>query len=78
VSRTRDGGESFELLDRGLPSPSFDLIYRHAFDADESGTRLAIGSTTGGLWLSEDGGESWRTLSTHLPPIYTVRWGGQH
>ena len=28
VSRTRDGGASFEVLDRGLPSPSFDLIYQ--------------------------------------------------
>jgi hypothetical protein len=75
VSRTRDGGRSFEIFDRGLPSPSFDLIYRHALDVDDSGNVLAMGSTTGGLWLSDDGGESWRTLSTHLPPIYAVRFG---
>lgn len=75
VSRTRDGGKTFDVLDRGLPSPSFDLIYRHALDVDRSGQRLAMGSTTGGLWLSEDGGESWRTLSGNLPPIYAVRFG---
>jgi hypothetical protein len=75
VSRTRDGGESFDVMDRGLPSPSFDLIYRHAMDVDDSGQVLAMGSTTGGLWLSEDGGESWQTLSTHLPPVYAVRFG---
>jgi hypothetical protein len=75
VSRTRDGGRSFDVLDRGLPSPSFDLVYRHALDVDESGKVLAMGSTTGGLWLSEDAGESWSTLSTHLPPIYAVRFG---
>jgi hypothetical protein len=75
VSRTRDGGQSFEVFDRGLPTPSFDLIYRHALDVNESGTTLAMGSTTGGLWLSDDGGESWRTLSTHLPPVYAVRFG---
>lgn len=75
VSRTRDGGRSFEVLDRGLPTPSFDLIYRHALDVDAAGERLAMGSTTGGLWLSEDGGQSWRTLSTHLPPVYAVRFG---
>jgi hypothetical protein len=74
VSLTRDGGETFETFDRGLPSPSFDLIYRHALDVDETGTRLAMGSTTGGLWLSEDGGESWQTLSVNLPPIYAVRF----
>lgn len=75
VSRTRDGGQTFEVLDRGLPSPSFDLIYRHALDVDASGDVLAMGSTTGGLWMSDDGGESWRTLSTHMPPIYAVRFG---
>ena len=75
VSRTRDGGKTFEVLDRGLPSPSFDLVYRHALDVDRTGNRLAMGSTTGGLWLSEDGGDSWRTLSTNLPPIYAVRFG---
>jgi hypothetical protein len=74
VSRTRDGGRSFEVLDRGLPSPSYDLIYRHALDVAPSGQMLAMGSTTGGLWLSEDAGESWRTLSTNLPPIYAVRF----
>jgi hypothetical protein len=75
VSRTRDGGRTFEVLHRGLPSPSFDLIYRHALDVDRSGATLAMGSTTGGLWLSEDGGDSWRTLSSNLPPIYAVRFG---
>ena len=75
VSRTRDGGKTFDVLDRGLPTPSFDLIYRHALAVDRSGQRLAMGSTTGGLWLSEDGGESWRTLSGNLPPIYAVRFG---
>jgi hypothetical protein len=76
VSRTRDGGRTFEVLDRGLPSPAFDLIYRHALDVDRTGNVLAMGSTTGGLWLSEDGGDSWKTLSTQLPPIYAVRFGG--
>lgn len=75
VSRTRDGGETFEIFDRGLPAPSYDLVYRHALAVDESGQVLAMGSTTGGLWLSEDAGESWRALSLHLPPIYAVRFG---
>jgi hypothetical protein len=75
VSRTRDGGRTFDVLDRGLPSPSFDLIYRHSLDVDRTGRVLAMGSTTGGLWLSEDSGESWRTLSSNLPPVYAVRFG---
>jgi len=75
VTRTRDGGERFETLDEGLPrEPAYDLVYRHGLDVDASGERLAMGSTTGGLWLSEDGGERWTCLSAHLPPIYCVRF----
>lgn len=74
VSRTRDGGNTFDVLDRGLPSPSYDLVYRHGLDVDHSGDVLALGSTTGGFWVSEDGGESWQTVSVHLPPIYCVRF----
>ncbi|MBM7059646.1 exo-alpha-sialidase [Pseudomonas sp. UL073] len=76
VNRTRDGGQSFEALTEGLPAtPSFDLIYRHGLDIDASGERLVMGSTTGGLWLSEDGGERWQCVSARLPPIYCVRFG---
>ena len=76
VARTRDGGQTFTELTRGLPSEAcYDLVYRHALDRDETGERVAFGSTTGGLWLSDDGGDSWQTISTHLPPIHAVRFG---
>ncbi len=75
VTRTRDGGKSFEVLDRGLPTNSWDLVYRHALDVDGSGERLAMGSTTGNLWVSEDGGEQWAQVSAHLPPIAQVAFG---
>jgi hypothetical protein len=75
VNRTRDGGKTFETLTRGLPQEhAYDLVYRHALDVDETGDRLAFGSTTGSLWISEDGGDSWQTLSSHLPPIHAVRF----
>src|SRR5207237_2499343 len=75
VARTRDGGSTFEVLRRGLPQEhAYDLVYRHGLAVDETGNRLAIGSTTGGLWVSEDAGDSWRCVSAHLPPIYAVRF----
>ena len=43
-------------------------------DVDGSGERLAFGSTTGALWVSENGGDSWTRVSAHLPPIYSVRF----
>lgn len=75
VTRTRDGGRSFERLDHGLPkAPTYDLIYRHGLAVDDSGERLAMGSTTGALWISDNGGEAWSCLSAHLPPINCVRF----
>lgn len=73
VARTQNGGESWEQLREGLPQESaYDVVYRHALST--SGTRLAFGSTTGNLYLSEDRGESWTTVSNNLPPIYSVRF----
>ena len=46
-----------------------------ALDIDESGEVLAFGSTTGSLWVTENGGDSWQTVSSNLPPIHSVRFG---
>jgi hypothetical protein len=75
VNRTHDGGKTFQTLTRGLPQEhAYDLVYRHALDIDDSGEALAFGSTTGSLWVSEDSGESWQTVSSNLPPIHSVRF----
>ncbi len=73
VTRTRDAGAAFETLDAGLADgPRYDLIYRHALVVDAEGRRLAMGSTTGNLWTSDDGGARWTSVSTGLPPIAAV------
>lgn len=75
VTRTRDGGKTWQELREGLPQESgYHLVYRHAFDVDETGARLAMGSTTGGLWVSDNQGDSWQEVSQHLPPIYAVNF----
>ncbi len=75
VTRTRDGGKSFDVLRKGLPqSHAYDLVLRHALAIDRSGDRLAFGSTTGGVWVSEDQGDSWANVSHSLPPVYAVRF----
>ena len=76
VTRTRDGGRHFEVLEQGLPQQlCYDLVYRHGLDVDGSGQCLAMGSTTGHLWVSGDQGDSWVLAAGHLPPIFAVRWG---
>ena len=64
VTRTRDGGKTFETLADGLPQQhAYDIVYRHALALDETGDRLAFGSTTGGLWVSENQGDSWTSIA---------------
>lgn len=76
VNRTRDGGRTWQTLREGLPQEhAYDLVFRHALDVDDSGDRLAFGSTTGALWTSDDGGDSWIRTSARLPPIHAVRFG---
>jgi len=77
VQHTRDGGQSFEVQTQGLPqSFAFDLVFRHALDIDASGKRLAFGSTTGGLWTTENEGAQWHQQPLRLPPVYAVRYTG--
>ena len=75
VARTRDGGKSFDVLRNGLPQENaYDLIYRHGLAVDATGRCLAMGSTTGHLWLSDDGGDAWSLVGGNLPPIACVRF----
>ena len=75
VARTRDGGRSFAVLGDGLPHRhAYDLVWRHGLATDASGEQLALGSTSGGLWVSEDGGESWSAPDARLPPVSVVHF----
>jgi photosystem II stability/assembly factor-like uncharacterized protein len=73
VTRTTDGGKTFTALRAGLPqNDCYDLVYRHGLAVSDDGRRLLMVSTTGGVWSSDDGGDSWQTVSTTLPPVYAV------
>lgn len=74
VNETRDGGASFVSHGEGLPQQdAWHLVYRHGLVVADDGQTLAMGSTTGGLWISENAGASWRCLSRDLPPIAVLR-----
>ena len=75
VLRTTDGGRSFDVLTQGLPQEhAYDLVYRPGLDVTADGDTLAMGSTSGRVWIGEGGGERWRELPANLPPVYCVRW----
>jgi photosystem II stability/assembly factor-like uncharacterized protein len=76
VTETRDGGTSFKAHSHGLPErDAYHLVYRHSLAVSDDGATLAMGSTTGGLWVSDDEGATWQCLSRDLPPIAVVRMG---
>lgn len=75
VNETRDGGKTFITHGDGLPQrDAYHLVYRHALACAPDGETLAMGSTTGGLWVSGNGGASWQCLSRDLPPIAALRF----
>lgn len=73
VFRTRDAGESWQRLDRGLPARAWHTVFRQAM-AHNGGAplELAFGTTSGEVWGSADEGDSWRSLATGLPKIMSV------
>ena len=75
VMRTDDGGSSWSEQRDGLPQQdAWDFPFRHALDVSADGERLAFGTTSGNLFVSEDGGATWQALAHHLPTIYSVRF----
>jgi hypothetical protein len=75
VTRTLNGGKSFDVLGNGLPqSHAYDIVYRHVFAVNLNGDYLAFGSTTGGLWVSEDQGASWACVTHTLPSVHAVQF----
>lgn len=74
VARTDDGGVTWRQQRNGLPQEcAYDIVYRHGLAAN--GSVVAFGSTTGNLYVSEDGGDSWVAAANNLPPVYSVRIG---
>ena len=75
VTRTDDGGQSFQSFGSGLPQQhAYHLIYRHGLELAPDGKTLAMASTTGGLWISTNAGEHWHSVSRDLPPVAAIAW----
>lgn len=73
VWRSRDAGESWEPLTNGLPERSYLVILRDAMTTDTLGDAgIYFGTSTGQIFASRDGGDSWYLLADYLPPIYSL------
>ena len=74
VWRTRDAGQSWQRLDRGLPAENAHVgVLREgmAIDAEDS-PGIYFGTSTGQVFASIDEGESWNEIASYLPAISSV------
>jgi hypothetical protein len=75
VFETRDAGATWVGRDAGLPQThAYLTILRLAFDrvTRSSALELYFGATSGEVFGSEDGGASWFSAISQLPPVYSL------
>ncbi len=73
VWRSRDAGETWEKMTKGLPERARLNVLRDAMatdNLDEAG--IYAGTNTGQLFYSRDSGDNWELLADFLPPIHSV------
>jgi photosystem II stability/assembly factor-like uncharacterized protein len=74
VYRSKDGGDNWQRLDKGLPQEgAFMGILRDGMatdTCDEAG--VYFGTNTGQVFGSRDGGETWSMVADYLPPVLAV------
>jgi photosystem II stability/assembly factor-like uncharacterized protein len=73
VYRTRDGGASWQLLTDGLPDRAWVAVLREAMSFDrEQPAGVYVGTQSGSIFASADGGEEWVEPARHLPPVLSL------
>ncbi|HUH13116.1 MAG TPA: hypothetical protein VMK65_08395 [Longimicrobiales bacterium] len=74
VYRTRDAGGSWVALKRGLPQEhAYVGVLREAMDADAmEPSGVYVGTSSGHLFASRNGGDSWQVVAGFLPRILSV------
>lgn len=66
---SRDDGDSWEVAGKGWSdNPEFTSVLRGAVASDGDGT-VALGTTGGSVWVTEDAGDTWRSPEARFPRI---------
>lgn len=75
VYRTKDAGESWQRLDKGLPEKNAYFTVKRQAMTNDSASKIGLyfGTSQGEVWASNDEGESWKCLVSYLPEIYCIR-----
>jgi photosystem II stability/assembly factor-like uncharacterized protein len=77
VWRTRDAGDSWQRLDRGLPErDAYIGVLREGMAIDSLDVPgLYFGTSTGQVFASADEGDTWSEIASYLPGIASVEVG---
>jgi photosystem II stability/assembly factor-like uncharacterized protein len=75
VYKSEDGGDSWQAKGEGLPAEhGYTGVLRQALCTDSlAPCGVYMGTTSGTLHASKDGGETWSSLPVLLPRILTVQ-----
>ena len=71
VYRTRDCGASWELLTGGLPQQAWAAVKREGMSFDRL-DGVYLGTQSGSVFATPDGGETWVEAARFLPEILSV------
>jgi photosystem II stability/assembly factor-like uncharacterized protein len=74
VWRSRDGGQSWQAMRKGLPQVScFFTVLRQAMAGDtRDPAGVYFGTNSGSVFASPDEGETWQEIARHLPTVLSV------
>jgi photosystem II stability/assembly factor-like uncharacterized protein len=74
VFRSKTGGNDWEPLTKGLPQENcYVNVLRDAMAVDSlDQCGIYFGTTGGQVYVSPDGGDSWKTMAEHLPAVLSV------
>ena len=77
VYSTETKGKTWYRQDTGFPiwNAWFTVLSRCMIADDLPNTGLYLGTTSGSVWFSNNGGASWRQILAHLPKIYSLEIG---
>ncbi len=69
VVRSRDGGQSWEEANRGLPENMRANITAMTLAGDQNSFTLFLATTDGEVFASDDEAKNWSRIASGLPPI---------